>query len=135
MKRIVLSVAVALGLASVQVNAQDVEGVAPARNDKGVVGRIVDDFKESVRTTHQINKENFAAEKENARKNNPEFVEFWQAKGFKNKCAVVANDFRDGLNKFSEKEKERREQIKSHDNYRSLLEEQRAKTEALINKG
>jgi len=130
-----LSVALVLGLGLTQARAHEKAASLQAEKSKerGVVGRIIDDLKESTRTVHEISKENFAAVKEaskamheEAAEPSPEFVKFREAKGFKNKFAVLTESFSESCKEYSEKEKERREQIKSHEAYRTLMEEQRA---------
>ena len=140
MNRVMLSVALALGLGLTQAHAQTEQAENPKK--QGVVGKIMNDLRESTRTVHEISKENLAAEKVAFKKRHTEaveldadFVNFRQAKGLKNKMAVVAESFRENNREVSEKEKERREQIKSHDPYRTLLEEQRAKRETLMSNG
>ena len=140
MKRLVLSAVLALGLGLMQAHAQDEQvAIEQAENPKGqgVVGRIVDDLKESTRNVHEINKENVAAERETfkarhaeATEPDPDFVAFKEAKGFKNKMGVAFSNIGKSSRENSQKEKERREQIKSHDSYRNLLEEQRENREA-----
>jgi len=105
-----------------------------------VVEKIIDGFKESIRNVHQINKENLAEVKEASvaihaeAVTNPDFEKFRQTKGFKNKARVVAENMREGCREASEKEKERRSQIQSHESYKNLLEEQRQRTEAIVNR-
>jgi len=130
-----LSVALALGLGLMQAHAQTEQAAAvQAENPKeqGVVRKIFDNIKESTRTVHEINKANLAAEKEAYRARhseaiepNPGFEKFREAKGLKNKMAVLGESFKESCRENSEKEKVRREQIKSHEAYRTLLEEQR----------
>jgi hypothetical protein len=120
MKKLVLSVALVSGIGLIQARAQ------------GVVGKIIDDLKENARTVHQINKENLAAEKEAYQEMFPDAVKFWQAKGFKNKTKVVAESIKEGCREYSEKERERRDQIKSFESYKDLLEKQRETREAMI---
>jgi len=145
MNRLVLSVVLALGLGLTQIRAQEEQAsTVQAENPKeqGIVGKIFDDLKESTRTVHEINKQSFAAEKdafrtrhEEAIEPNPGFVKFKEAKGLKSKVAVVAENFRESCQVASEKEKERREQIKSHDAYRTLLEAQRTNRGATAYRG
>ena len=130
MKKVVVSLALALGLGLSNVHAQEAQAESP--KEQGIVGKIFDDLRESTRTVHEINKENFAAEKEAFRARheeaiepNPDFAKFREAKGLKGKMAVVAESFRESCRENSEKERVRREQIKSHEAYKSRLEEQR----------
>ncbi|MCL2683591.1 MAG: hypothetical protein FWE63_08980 [Bacteroidales bacterium] len=81
----------------------------------------------TTRTVHEINKESFATQKERSKtwheeatEPNPGFVKFRETKGLKNKMAVVAENFRENCKEASEKEKERREQIKSFESYRTV---------------
>ena len=118
MNRLVLSAALVLGLGLTKVHAQV---------EQGVVGKIFDDLKENTRTVHEINKQGLATQKETFRARheeaiepNPEFVKFREAKGLKNKMTVVAESFRESCKEASEKEKERREQIKSFEAYRTV---------------
>jgi hypothetical protein len=145
MNRIMLSVALVLGLGITQARAQ-VEQAAElqAENPKeqGVVGKIIDDLKESTRAVHEINKQNLAAEKaafrarhQEAVEPDPGFEKFKEAIGLKNKMAEVAENFRESCRENSEKAKVSREQIRSHETYRLNLEEQRAKREAMISRG
>jgi len=146
MKKVMLTVALVLGLGLTQARAQMEEAMATnAENKKeqNVFGRIFSDIKESARTVHEINKENLAAERSAVRtmysettEADPAVVKFRQAKGFKNKMNVVADNIRQDCKEYSEKGKVRREQIKSHEAYRLLLEEQRrVKLEAMTSFG
>ena len=140
-----LSAALALGLGLMQSHAQTEQAAAvqaEKSKERGVVGKIFDNIKESTRTVHEINKENLAAEKEasiarhsEATEPNPEFVKFREAKGLKNKMAVVGESFKESCRENSEKEKVRREQVKSHEAYRTLLEEQRTNRGAMPYRG
>ena len=130
MNRVMLSVALALGLGLSQARAQT-EQAAPVQaenpKEQGVVGKIVDDLRESTRTVHEINKQSLTSQKETykaiheeATAPDPGFVKFREAKGLKSKMAVVAESFRENCKIASEKEKERREQIKSFESYRTV---------------
>ena len=133
MNRVILSVVLALGLGLTQASAQTEKAAsvqAENQKEQGVVGKILDDLKESTRTVHNLSKENLAAEKEAFRTRHseaiepdPEFEKFRQAKGLKSKMAVVSDSFKESCRENSEKEKERRGQIRSHDSYKALLEE------------
>jgi hypothetical protein len=138
MKKVVISVALALGLGLMQARAQEEQ---PVTNDagKGVVGRVADDLKESTRAVHEINKENLAAEKEaaavrhaDATKPNADFQEFKKAKGLKRKSKVVAESIGESSRQNTEKERKRRKQIQSHEAYGNRLEEQRESRETAI---
>ena len=145
MNRVMLSVALALGLGLSQARAQTEQAAnVQAENPKeqGVVGKIIDDLKESTRTVHNLSKENLATEKEAFKTRHSEAIEpdagfekFRQAKGLKSKMAVVTENFKETCRESSEKEKERREQVKSHDSYKTILEEQRARREVTISGG
>jgi hypothetical protein len=107
--------------------------------NRGIIGKIAGDLAESARTVHEINKENLAAVKADSKANfeaaatpDPGFVKFKQAKGFKNKISVIAENIKEGANENSAREKERRAEIQSHDSYRTLLEEQRTGRQAVI---
>jgi len=63
---------------------------------KGIVEKIIEDMKEDARQQHKIDKENFEAVKkqskelyEEAKKEDPDFAEFKEAKGLKEKAKVV----------------------------------------------
>ena len=130
MNRVMLSVALALGLGLMQARAQTEQAAnvqAENQKEQGVVGKIIDDLRESTRTVHEINKQSLAAQKETSKARHseaiepsPGFVKFREAKGFKNKIAVVSENFRETCRESSEKEKERREQVKSFDSYRTV---------------
>ena len=143
MKRIVLSVALVLGLGITQTFAQEEQASnSESLKNQNVVGKIFDDLKESTRAVHEINKAGFAAEKdafrarhEQAVEPNPDFVKFREAKGLKGKMAVVGESIRESCREVSEKEKERRERIRTHESYRMLMEEQRVRREATISRG
>jgi hypothetical protein len=106
---------------------------------KGIIGTITEGFAESTRTVREINRENMAAVKADSKANfqaatapDPGLVKFKQAKGFKNKVRVIGKNIKDGANAASEKERERRAEIQSHEAYRTLLEEQRIARQAII---
>ena len=141
MRRLVLSVAVVLGLGMTQARAQ-VEQAAAVEAKQGIVGKIFDDLKESTCTVHEINRENLAAEREafgvrhsQATEPNPGFARFRAANGFKGKMSVLAGNFKESCRENSERERERREQIRSHESYRTLLEQQRGKSVAADSRG
>ena len=127
MKRVVISVALVLGLGTIQARAQE-EQAAVAESKQGIVGKIFDDLKESTRAVHEINKESFAAEKSAFRARHAEatepnegFEKFREASGFKGKMQVLSENFKESCRENSEKEKERRAQIKSHESYRATI--------------
>jgi len=139
MKKVVLSVALVLGLGLTQARAQmeEVMANAESKKEQSVVGKIIDDLKESTRTVHENNKANFSAEKEAFREMyakaiepDPNFVKFRQTKGIKNKMRFLAENFKEDYKEISIKEKERREQF--NDSYKTLLEDQRTKREELV---
>ena len=108
---------------------------------KGIVEKVAEGFAESTRAVHEINKENIAGVKadtkanfDEATKPNPDFEKFKNAKGLGNKVKVIAENIKEGAKENSEKEKERREEIQSHESYKTLLEEQRTKRQATIKK-
>ena len=127
MKKVVFSVALVLGLGMTKAHAQEESVQVEIQKEQGVVGKIFDDLRESTRTVHEINKQSLASQKETykaiheeATTPNPGFVKFREAKGLKSKMAVVAENFRENCKITSEKEKERREQVKSFDSYRTV---------------
>jgi len=135
-------VVVVLALGMTQAFGQEVEQTLENQPEKGVVGRIVDDLIESTRNVHEINVENFAAEREafgerhaQATEPNPGFARFREASGFRGKMQVLAENFKESCRENSEKERERREQIKTHESYRTLLEQQRGKSVAADSRG
>lgn len=100
---------------------------------KGIITKIADDLKESTHIINEINKENFAAEKEAAKRRHietttpsPELINFKKAKGLKAKAKAVKDGFKESARVQKEKEQERREEIKNHTAYKNLLEKQLA---------
>lgn len=99
---------------------------------KGFLKQAIDDMKESAREQHKIDKENYEAVKadskerfEEAKKVDPDFQEFKDAKGLKAKAKVVAEHAaRDGK-KIAEENRE---------NHKKMLEEQRKQMNDTINK-
>ncbi len=87
---------------------------------KNFLGKAIEDMKESAKKQHEIDKENFNAVKEQskaqfeeAKKVDPDFQEFKDAKGLKAKAKVVAEHaVRDGK-KIAEENRE---------NHKKLLE-------------
>jgi len=127
MKRVVISVALVLGLGLSQARAQEEQAVV-AETKQGVVGKIIDDLKESTRAVHEINRESFAAEKAafkarhaQATEPNEGFEKFREASGLKNKMQVLSENFKESCRENSEKERERRAQIRSHESYRATV--------------
>lgn len=90
---------------------------------KNFLEKAIDDMKENAKKQHEIDKENFNAVKadskarfEEAKKVDPDFQEFKDAKGLKSKVKVVAEHAaRDGK-KLAEENRE---------NYKKVLEEER----------
>lgn len=107
--------------------------------NKGIIEKIVDDLMESTRAVHEINKENIAAVHadtianfEEAATPNPDFVKFTEAKGIGNKVKVIVENIKEGAKENTEAERVRRYEIKSHNSYKTLLEEQRTERQATI---
>jgi len=101
--------------------------------EKGIIGKIADDFAESTRTVNEINKENIEAVKAETKVNfgkattpYPALVRFRETKGFGNKVKTIIAGIVEGSKENSEKEKVRRAEIQGHESYRIVLEEQRA---------
>lgn len=99
---------------------------------KGFFGKAFDDMKESAKKQHEIDKENFEAVKadskarfEEAKKVDPDFQEFMDAEGLKEKAKVVLSHMeRDGKTVAEENRK----------NYKKMLDEQREKMNDMLNK-
>ena len=94
--------------------------------------KAFNDMKESAQKQHEIDKENFEAVKadskarfEEAKKVNPDFQEFKDAKGLKEKAKVVVSHMERDGKKIAEENRE---------NYKKMLEEQRQKMNDTINK-
>ena len=93
------------------------------KEKKNFLGKAIDDMKESARKQHEIDKENYEAVKadskariEEAKKVDPDFQEFKDAKGVKAKAKVLAEHAaRDGK-KIAEENRQK---------HKELLEEQR----------
>ncbi len=90
---------------------------------KNFLGRAIDDMKKNAKKQHEIDKENFEAVKadskarfEEAKKVDPDFQEFKDAKGLRAKAKVVAEHVSRDAKKMAEE---------SRENYKELLEEQR----------
>jgi len=103
-------------------------------------GPVMDGLKESTRTVHEINKENFAATKADAKENfqkatapNPDFQRFLKAKGLGNKIKVIWENIVAGAAENTAKEIARRNEIQSFNSYKELLEKQRESRQATIN--
>lgn len=92
---------------------------------KGVLKRAINDMKKNAKAQYEIDKENFEAIKaannarfEEAKKTNPDFQEFKDAKGLKAKAKVVLEHAeRDGKKQAEE----------NREKHKKLLEEQREK--------
>ncbi|MBQ2872712.1 MAG: hypothetical protein IJE89_01780 [Bacilli bacterium] len=99
---------------------------------KGFLKRAFDDMKESAKKQHEIDKENFEAVKadskarfEEAKKTNPDFQEFKDAKGLAGKAKVVLSHMERDGKAIAEENRE---------NYKKMLEEQRQNINNLTNK-
>lgn len=108
---------------------------------KNVIRTVIDGFKESAKAVHEINKQNIAEVKADSRANfieattpGPEFINFKQAKGLKGKAKAALDGLKASAKAASEKEKERRAEIRNHTAYKDLLQEQRAYRQAVIRK-
>lgn len=100
--------------------------------EKGFLGKAFDDMKESARLQHEIDKENFEAIKkdskerfEEAKKTDPDFQEFKDAKGLKEKAKVVMSHMERDAKSMAEENRE---------NYKEFLEEKRKNMNDIINK-
>lgn len=101
------------------------------KKEKGFFERAFDDMKESARKQKEIDKENFEAIKadskarfEEAKKVDPDFQEFKDAEGLKEKAKVVFSHMeRDGKKIAEENQKKHKE----------MLEENRKKMNETIN--
>ena len=99
--------------------------------EKGFFGRAFDDMKENAKKQHEIDKENFNAIKDDskarfdeAKKVDPDFQEFLDAKGLKAKARVVTSHIeRDSINLAKE----------NRENYKKILNEQRKNMNDTIN--
>ena len=98
---------------------------------KGFFARAFDDMKESAKKQHEIDKENFNAIKadsktrfEEAKKVDPDFQEFKDAKGLKEKAKVVVSHMERNGKEIAEKNRE---------DYKTMLEEQRKNMNDTIN--
>lgn len=90
---------------------------------KSFLEKAFDDMKKNARLQHEIDKENYEAIKadskakfEEAKKVNPDFQEFKDAKGFKAKAKVVGKHAARNAKQLSEE---------SRENYKEILSEQR----------
>ena len=99
--------------------------------EKGFLGRAFDNMKESAKKQHEIEKENFNAVKadskarfEEAKKVDPDFQEFKDAKGLKGKAKVVMSHMERDGKKIAEENRE---------NHKKRLEENRKKMNDTIN--
>lgn len=104
---------------------------------KTVIGTIVEGFKNSTKAVNEINKENMAAVKAESKANfvkattpSPEFENFKQAKGFKNKVKAAADGMKASTRAAAEKEKERRAEAQNHTAYAETLKTQREHRQA-----
>lgn len=108
-------------------------------NKKDIIGKIAGDLAESTRTVHEINRENIKAVHADTKANfaaattpDPDFEKFKQAKGLGNKAKVVVENIKEGARENNAKERERRAEIRSHESYRTLLDDQRTKRQETI---
>lgn len=90
---------------------------------KSFLGKAIDDMKESAKLQHEIDKENYEAIKadskariEEAKKVDPDFQEFKDAKGLKAKAKVIGDHVSRDSKKISEENREK---------HKKMLEEQR----------
>ena len=99
------------------------------KEEKGFFEKAFDDMKESGKKQHEIDKENFEAIKnknkedfeklkaenkakwEEAKKVDPDFQEFLDAKGIKEKAKVVADHIVRDSKKHAEEDREKREKM------------------------
>lgn len=98
---------------------------------KGFLKKAFEDMKESARKQHEIDKENFNAVKadskarfEETKKVDPDFQEFKDAKGLKEKAKVVISHIERDGKEIAEKNRE---------DYKKMLEEQRKNMNDTIN--
>lgn len=99
--------------------------------EKGFFAKAFDDMKESAAEQKKIDKENFEAIKadskkrfEEAKKTDPDFQEFKDAEGLKEKAKVVLSHIERDGKKIAEENRA---------NYKEMLEETRNKMNATIN--
>lgn len=99
---------------------------------KGFIKKAINDMKESAKKQHEIDKENFEAIKadskerfEEAKKVDPDFQEFKDAEGLKEKAKVVLSHIERDGKKIAEENQE---------NYKKMLDENREKMNKNINK-
>ena len=89
---------------------------------KGFLKKALDDMKENAKAQHEIdNKARF----EEAKKTDPDFQEFKDAKGIKAKTKVVLEHMERDGKKIAEENRQ---------NYKKMLEEQREKRNEILNK-
>lgn len=100
--------------------------------EKGFFAKAFDNMKENTKKQHEIDKDNFNAIKndnkeryENAKKINPDFQEFKEAKGLKNKAKVVLSHIERNGKEIT---------AKNQEDYKNLLEKQRDNMKNTINK-
>ena len=105
------------------------------------IEKIINGFKNSAATVNKINKENLAEEKRAFKKrhtqvteSNPDIAKVREAKGFKNKLKAIGENIKQSAKENSEKEKQRREKILSHESYKNLMQIQREWREIIINR-
>ena len=107
----------------------------------GLINGIIDDLIASTKNIHDINKENIKQVKADTKENfdkataaYPDMEKFLQADGLKGKMKVVADSIKDGMKNNTEKEKQKINDLKHHDNYKRTLEEQRNRRQSTIQK-
>lgn len=100
--------------------------------EKGFFRRAFSDMKESAKAQHEIDKENFNAIKaeskarfEETKKIDPDFQEFKDAEGLKEKAKVVISHIERDAKEIAKQNRE---------NYKEMLEEQRKEMNNNINK-
>ena len=101
------------------------------KEKKNFFKRAFDDIKENAKKQHEIDKENFEKIKEDskvrfeeAKKVDPDFQEFKDAEGLKEKAKVVLSHMERDANKIAEENRE---------NYKKMLEQQRQEMNKNIN--
>jgi len=101
---------------------------------------VADGFKKSTRTVHEINRENFAEVRADAKANfqkatepDPDFQRFREAKGLRGKIKVIWASIVAGAAENTAKETARRNEAQSFSSYKEMLETQRENRQATIN--
>jgi len=133
MKISLLAGALGLGMVQASIELEQERTTEPESSRKqNLVGRIMDDMKESTRNIHAINKANSAAIKyafwemhTAVTEPHQGIVKVKEAEGFKNKIIAIGMGIKQSAQEQSEKEKVRHEQIKSHESYKNLMQQVR----------